>query len=116
MNNPFKLVKDLSPTELEFGGAPQQDSKIADAQYYAVQSFIDKHVGYARNDEEREVGKIGNFPFSRTLYQIKEVELDNRTKYDAYISFSLALLGNQKIKRKPTETQTQKLGNPFKNR
>jgi hypothetical protein len=114
MNNPFKLIKDLSPTEIEFGGAPQQDSKIADAQYYAVQSFVDKHIGYSRNDEDRETGKIGDFPFSRTLYQIKEVDLENRTKYDAYISFSLALLGNQKIKRTQPDTNTQKLGNPFK--
>jgi hypothetical protein len=114
MNNPFKLVKDLSPTEIEFGGAPQQDSKIADAQFYAVQSFVDKHIGFARNDEEREVGKIADFPFTRTLYQIKEVDLENRTKYDAYISFSLALLGNQKIRRMPTESNEKKLGNPFK--
>lgn len=116
MNNPFKLAKDLSPTEIEFGGAPQQDTKIADAQFFAVQTFVDKFIGYARNDEERETGKIGSFPFTRTLYQIKEVELDNRTKYDAYISFSLALLGNQKIRRIPVETNTQKLGNPFKKR
>jgi hypothetical protein len=116
MNNPFKLIKDLSPTEIEFGGAPQQDSKIADAQFFAVQSYVDKYIGYARNDEEREIGTIGNFSFPRTLYQIKEVELDNRTKYDAYISFSLALLGNQKIKRLAPEQTQQKLGNPFKRR
>ena len=104
----------MSPTELEFGGAPQQDGKIADAQFYAVQSFIDKHIGYSRIEEERELGKIGDFPFTRTLYQIKEVDLENRTKSDAYISFSLALLGNQKIKRAPVETNTESLGNPFK--
>ena len=115
MNNPFKLFKDLSPTELELGGFPQQDSKIADAQMYAVQNFVDKYVGYARNDEERPEGKIGNFPFTRTLYQIKEVDLQHRKSYDAYISFSLSLIGNQKIKHMVQTTTAEKIGNPFIN-
>jgi hypothetical protein len=106
-------MKDLSPTELEFGGAPAQDSKIGDAQFFAVQSFVQNHIGYADDDSERPKGQIGDFPFTRTLYQLKEVDLSNRKSYDAYISFSLALLGNQKIIRK-TETTTTKLPMPFK--
>ena len=114
MNNPFKLFKDLSPTELELGGFPQQDAKIADAQMYAVQNFVDKYIGYSRNDEERPEGKIGDFPFTRTLYQIKEVDLQHRKSYDAYISFSLSLIGNQKIKHMAQTTNNEdRLTNPF---
>jgi hypothetical protein len=63
---------------------------------------------------ERPIGQIGDFPYSRTLYQIKEVQLDNRKQYDSYISFSLALIANQKIKRITQTQEVQKFGNPFK--
>ncbi len=96
MNNPFKLLKDLSPTELEFGGAPQQDAKIADAQFYTVESGIEDNIGVARDNNKRSQGEMGDFPFTRTLYQLKEVDPNNRTKFDAYISYSLSRLGNQK--------------------
>ena len=33
--------------------------------------------------------------FNRTLIQWKEVDPQKRTKYDAYISSSLSILGNQ---------------------
>lgn len=108
MNNPFKLYKDLSATEKEIGGAPPQDAKIGDAQFYAVESYIEKYIGVARDerDDERKQGDIGYMPFSRTLEQWKDVDPSSpggRTKFDAYISSSLALLGNQKKTFKATE-------------
>lgn len=95
-NNPFKLYKDLSPQEKEFGGAPQQDSKIGEGQFYATESFVEDHVGIAREQTNRPVGEIADMPFTRTLIQLKEVDTSNRTKYDAYIAFSLSRLLNQK--------------------
>lgn len=95
-NNPFKLYKDLSPQEKEFGGAPQQDSKIGEGQFYATESFVEDYVGIAREQTNRPVGEIADMPFTRTLMQIKEVDTSNRTKYDAYIAFSLSRLLNQK--------------------
>jgi len=106
-NNPFKLWKDLSYTEKELGGAPPQDAKIGDAQFYAVEAYIDDYVGV-----NSSTGKMGSMVFNRTLDQWKNVDLQNRTKYDAYISSSLALLLNQKITLKKTET-TQPRRNPF---
>jgi len=96
MNNPFKPVNKLSPTELELGGAPQQDSKIGEAQFYATESFVENHLGVARDSRHRMQGEMGDFPFSRTLYQIKDVDVEKRTKFDAYISFSLSRIGNQR--------------------
>ena len=103
MNNPFKPLLKLTPTELEFGGAPQQDSKIGDAQFYATESFVENHIGVARDNRHRMQGEIGDFPFTRTLYQIKDVDVEKRTKYDAYISFSLSRIGNQKKTYKAPE-------------
>lgn len=113
MNNPLKKsFNDLNPTEKDLGGAPQQDSKIGDAQFYAVESFVEDHLGVARDVRHRKLGEMGNFPFSRTLYQLKEVDTEKRTKYDAYISFSLSRLANQKRpKKKQQEKRTY--GNPF---
>lgn len=105
MNNPFKLYKDLSPTEKEFGGAPQQDSKIADAQFYTLESGIEDNIGVARDNNKRAIGEMGDFPFTRTLYQLKEADPNNRTKFDAYISYSLSRLGNQKKSYKVIEVQ-----------
>ncbi|RDY57574.1 hypothetical protein DX873_18625 [Flagellimonas nanhaiensis] len=107
MNNPFKKWKDLNPTEKEFGGAPQQDTKIGDAQFYAVHSYVEDHIGVARDGVHRPIGDMGDFPFTRTLIQLKDVDTSNRTKYDAYISFSLSLLGNNKrIKKQEEKPET----------
>lgn len=96
INNPYKPTDKLSPTEIEFGGAPQQDAKIGDGQFYAAESYIEDHIGVARDQRKRMQGEMGSFVFSRTLYQLKEVDPEKRTKFDAYISFTLALLGNKK--------------------
>lgn len=103
MNNPFKSYRDLNPTEKEYGGAPQQDAKIGDAQFYATESFVENHVGVARDDSFRMTGDMGDMPFTRTLFQLKDVDTTNRTKYDAYIAFSLALLGCQKPRKQKIE-------------
>lgn len=100
MNNPFKLYKDLSATEKEFGGIPPQDSKIGDQQFYAIEAFVEKHIGVNRGDSDlRMLGEMGNMPFNRTLDQWKQIDVSEpggRTKFDAYISSSLAQLGNQR--------------------
>jgi hypothetical protein len=100
LNNPFKLYINLTPQEKEFGGAPQQDTKIGDQQFYASETYIEDYVGVARDQRKRPAGDMGDMPFTRTLSQLKDVDTSNRTKFDAYIGFSLSLLGNQKRVRK----------------
>lgn len=101
-NNPFKKWPDLSESEKEFGGVPPQDAKIGDQQFYAVESYIEDYVGVARSEANRPIGNMGYMPFSRTLMQWKDVDTTKRTKYDAYISSSLSLLGNQpRFKEEP---------------
>ena len=112
LNNPFKPYKDLNPTEKKLGGAPPQNSKIADQQFYAIEAYIDDHVGISRDERKRPLGTMGNMVFNRTLQQWKDVDLNDRTKYDAYISSSLAALGNQKRVIKENN-ETKKKRNPF---
>jgi hypothetical protein len=100
LNNPFKKESELSTAEKEFGGAPQQDSKIRDAQAIAIESNVEDNMGYAMETNNREQGEMGDFPFSRTLYQLKDFDSDKRTKFDAFISYSLSLLANQKRPKK----------------
>ena len=112
MNNPFKSWDQLTPTEQELGGAPQQDTKIGDQQFYATEAFVEDFVGAARDERHRPKGQIGDMPFSRTLYQLKEVDTEKRTKYDAYIGFSLSRIGNKKPTKKVIETP-RVVRNPF---
>ncbi|MDO6737093.1 hypothetical protein [Wenyingzhuangia sp. 2_MG-2023] len=112
LNNPFKNYSELNPTEKKLGGAPPQNDKIADQQFYAIESYIVDHVGVSMDNRIRPKGYMGNMPFTRTLEQWKDVDLKNRTKYDAYISSSLSRLGNQR-RQKKKETEKPKPFNPF---
>jgi hypothetical protein len=113
LNNPFKSYKDLSATEKEYGGMPPQDTKIGEQQFFAMESYIQDHIGIARDNSEREEGTIGFMPFNRTLMQLKEVDPNNRTKFDAYISASLSRLGNQKKIKEVVEKTPIKLTSIF---
>lgn len=111
LNRPGAKWKELSHTEKELGGVPPQGQKIGDAQFYAVEAFINDQVGVETRhieDGERKFGEIGKkMLFNRTLTQWKDVDPEKRTKYDAYISSSLVLLANQRrIAKKETTKST----------
>lgn len=104
-NNPFKAWQKLSPAEKEYGGMPQQDVKIGEQQFTAIESYVQDYIGVSRDESNRPIGEMGYMPFSRTLTQWKDVDPEKRTKYDAYISSSLALLGCQTRVKKKLEQQ-----------
>lgn len=112
MNNPLKPYNKLSYTEKDIGGAPPQSDSIGIAQYMAVLAYVNDYIGVSDDASKRTIGTIGNMVFNRTLDHWKDVDIHNRQKYDAYISSSLSLVGNQKHlikKAKPTK----KRRNPF---
>lgn len=113
MNNPLKPYLKLSYTEKDIGGAPPQNDNIGIAQYMAVKAYVTDYIGIAHDNSKRNLGEMGNMVFNRTLDNWLNVDIHNRQKYDAYISSSLALVGNQNhtIKEK---TNTEKRRNPFK--
>ena len=112
MTRPDAKFNDLSPTEREIGGVPAQSASFRDMQYYAVEGFIADHVGVARDDQFREAGEIGKMYFVETLNYWLQVDPENRTKYDAYISSSLAILANQK-RIKKNNMERKDFSNPF---
>jgi len=117
-NNPYKLLKDLNPTELELGGVPAQNDKIREQQFYTIQAYIEDHIGVARDESERELGIMGIMPFTRTLEQWKDVDPNKRTDYDAYISSSLAKIGSHIIIKKQEKSEPvdlRKLFNTYDN-
>lgn len=112
LNNPFKNYDKLSDTEKKLGGAPAQDAKIADQQFYAIESYIEDSIGVAYDNINRSKGYMGDMPFTRTLEQWKDVDLKNRTKYDAFISSSLSRIGCQR-RIKKTGPKKVAFFNPF---
>jgi hypothetical protein len=97
LTRPDAKFRDLSYTERELGGVPAQSATFRDAQYYAVEAFIADHIGIARDETNREIGDMGKMYFTATLNDWLQVDPEDRTKFDAYISSSLAILANQKI-------------------
>lgn len=108
LNNPFKRYKDLSYEEKRVGGINAQGNKIREAQYQAVNTYIEDYIGIARDNLNRSIGQIGDFPFSRTLEQWRDTDPDNRTDFDAYISSSLALIGAKSNYVRRIEEQDEK--------
>ncbi len=111
LNNPYKTYAELIPAEKELGGVPPQNDKIGEQQFYATEAYVFDYMGVAKNDQNRLVGEMGYFPFSRTIQQLQKVDLRKRTKFDAYIGLSLSLIGNQKriykaIEQKPIQLST----------
>jgi len=111
MNNPLKNWSELSHTEQLYGGIPPQDAKVGAQQFFAVETYIEDRVGVARESGNRLQGEMGFMPFTRTLMQWKDVDPNQRTKFDAYISSSLSLLGNQKLEIKMKAKEVRKI--PF---
>ncbi|MFJ1492150.1 hypothetical protein [Capnocytophaga canis] len=113
LNRKVSSPKDLTPTEIELGGFPAQSKKLGDSQFYAVEAYINDHIGKATENLYRDIGQIGKMYFQQTLEQWLETDPENRTKYDAYISSSLAMIANQRSFVQKTTTQKVIYTNPF---
>lgn len=95
-NNPHVQWKDLSTEEQKYGGVNAQNQKFRERQYQTINTYIEQYVGVAKDRDNRALGQMGFMPFSRTLNQWKEFDPNAaRTKFDGYISSSLALIGTQ---------------------
>jgi hypothetical protein len=112
-NNPFVSWNELSKEEQRCGGVNAQNGKIIDRQFHAINSYINDHVGIARDSTYRPKEEIGFMPFSRTLRQWKNTDPSKRGKFDAYISSSLAKIGTQsRMTATPVEKKVMRI--PFK--
>jgi hypothetical protein len=85
MNRPDKVWNNLSVTEREIGGIPNNSEDIKQAHASAIESYVESNVGLL------EYG-YGSMYFNKTLNDWSRFNINNRTKYDASISSGLAIM------------------------
>jgi hypothetical protein len=95
MNRPDKVWNNLSVSEKEIGGLPNSSEDIKQAHASAIESHIDRHVGY--NGET-----YGTMYFQNTLNDWAKFDINNRTKHDASISSGLAIMACNRHLYTPT--------------
>lgn len=96
MNRPDKHFNKLSFTEREIGGIPSSSEDIMQAHATAIETYIERHVGYDLEGNYRQPDEIGNMAFTKTLQDWAKFDVTNRTKFDASISSGYAIMANQK--------------------
>ncbi len=96
INRPDKPYNKLSITEKELGGMPNSSEDVKQAHAAAIESYIEKYVGFDMEGNYRDSDEIGSMYFIRTLEDWARFNINNRTKFDASISSGLAIMAIQK--------------------
>lgn len=107
INRPDKPYNKLSITEKELGGMPNSSEDIKQAHAAAIESYIEKHVGFDLEESYRDRDVIGSMYFTRTLEDWARFNINNRTKFDASISSGLAIMACQKTLYQPLKTKSK---------
>ena len=107
LNRPDKAYNKLSKTERELGGIPNSSEAVKQAHASAIESYIEKYVGFDLENINRPSDEIGDMPFIRTLEDWAKFDINNRTKFDATISSGLAIMANQKHLYTPVKKQSK---------
>jgi intein-encoded DNA endonuclease-like protein len=107
MTRPDRELGKLSKTERELGGIPNSSEDVKQAHASAIESYIEKHVGYDLSGTYRDPDMIGTMPFTRTLEDWAKFDINDRTRFDACISSGLAIMANQKHLYQPEKKQTK---------
>ena len=96
INRPDKQLGKLTSTERELGGIPNSSEDIKQAHASAIESYIEKFVGFDLEAKYRDPEEMGTMPFTRTLEDWARFDINDRTKFDASISSGLCIMANQK--------------------
>ncbi len=107
MNRPDKTYVKLSKSEKELGGIPNSSEDVKQAHAAAIESFIEKNVGFDLTGTYRESDVVGSMIFTRTLEDWARFDISNRTKFDASISSGLAIMATQKHLYTPEKKQSK---------
>ncbi len=107
MNRPDKVYNKLSQTEKELGGMPNSSEDIKQAHAAAIESYIEKNVGFDLSGTFREKDLIGSMYFIRTLEDWARFDINKRTKFDASISSGLAIMAIQKNLYQPIKNKSK---------
>lgn len=96
MSRPDRAAHKLTNTEKELGGIPNSSEDVKQAHASAIESYIEKYIGFDQTGVYRQPDVIGNMPFIRTLEDWAKFDISDRTSFDACISSGLAIMANQK--------------------
>ncbi len=96
MNRPDKQKEKLTKTELELGGIPNSSEDVKQIHASAIETYIEKYIGFDKEGTYREPDQIGDMLFNRTLQDWAAFDMDNREKFDASISSGLCLIAANK--------------------
>ena len=96
INRPDKQMAKLTKTERELGGIPNSSEDVKQAHAAAIESYIEKFIGFDLEAKYRDPEEMGTMPFTRTLEDWAKFDINDRTKFDACISSGLAIMANQK--------------------
>lgn len=96
ITRPDKEMNRLSKTEIEIGGVPNSSEDMKLMHSSAIESYIDKNVGY-----KPEADDYGNMFFEHTLRDWLGFDINKRTKFDASISSGLAIMAVNRDKYRP---------------
>ena len=107
MNRPDRPSNKLSKSERELGGIPNSSEDIKQAHAAAIESYIEKYVGFDLDGTYRDADEIGSMYFNRTLNDWAKFNINNRTKYDASISSGLAIMANQRHLYTPIKKESK---------
>ncbi len=107
LNRPDKVFAKLSKTEKELGGIPNSSEDVRQAHASAIESYIEKHIGFDLEGKYRDSQEIGTMPFTRTLEDWAKFDINERTKHDASISSGLAIMANQKHLYMPEKKESK---------
>lgn len=108
MNRPDKPYNKLSVTERQLGGIPSSSDDVLQSHATAIQTYIEKYVGFDTMETYRTGGEIGSMLFSRTLEDWAGFNINDREKFDASISSGFAIMGNNKHTYQP-EVKNEKI-------
>jgi hypothetical protein len=96
MNRPDKAYNKLTVTERELGGIPNSSEDVRQSHASAIESYIERYIGFDFTGMYRPSDEIGTMPFTRTLEDWAKFDITDRTKFDACISSGLAIMANQR--------------------
>ena len=96
MNRPDRQLNKLSKTERELGGIPNSSEDVKQSHASAIETYIERYIGFDMSGAYREPDEIGSMPFAKTLEDWAKFDINDRTKFDASISSGLAIMANQK--------------------
>jgi hypothetical protein len=107
MNRPDKHYTKLSNTERELGGIPNSSEDVKQTHAAAIETYIERYVGYDTEGTYRDPQEMGDMPFNRTLQDWAKFDINDRTKHDASISSGLAIMANQKHVYMPEKKESK---------